>query len=158
MSIIKRIASFGRKQNKGKLPNLPDFYLHVPSSYTIFGMGQIMFLTEIMDAVGIVHYSYRPLRNNILAVTINEQFTVPLVISLAKEYIFLMSTLIMQCYNNNINLANLGLATITLEMQNDRVNKVSIYFYKTLDVLKTVDVVNRLIEKRITVPPEEEDE
>jgi hypothetical protein len=139
---------FTLKKLKKTTP-IGDFYLHVPSSYVVFGVSPLSFLTELMQNIGIDHYHYKTLRHQILIVTIDEAIGVPTIIALAKEYIFLMSVLISQAYHNNMDLSCFGLATLTLALENEKILPLSPYFYKTLDIIKSVDVVDRIIEKRL---------
>jgi hypothetical protein len=76
-------------------------------------------------------------------------------IILAKEYVFLMSALIIQSLRNNFSLGSLGIATLTLGINKPKIAELSVYFYKTLDIIKNVDIIDRLIEKRMSVEDNE---
>jgi hypothetical protein len=143
---------------KRKPKDIGDFYLHVPSSYSILGVNPLSFLTELTQNVGIEHFHYKTLKHQILLVTVEDKITTPMIISLAKEYIFLMSVIIMQALRNEIDLSCLGLATLTLNFDNPKTSAIALYFHRTLDVIKTVDMVNRIISKRFAMRGEEEDE
>lgn len=134
---------------------LYDCYLHVPGSYVIFGVTPISFLSELMNNASVNHFSYDVMENNILAITIEDPITIPLMIILAKEYVFLMSALIIQSLRNNFSLGSLGIATLTLGINKPKIAELSVYFYKTLDIIKNVDIIDRLIEKRMSVEDDE---